>query len=90
MVTKYGIMVDPSKIVVIRDCARPTTFPTEVYRFLGFAGYYHNFVEGSLVYYGSFNQVGSEKSGFWVVGCMWEELLKSQRVVNFWSYLDFA
>ncbi|GJZ44262.1 reverse transcriptase domain-containing protein [Tanacetum coccineum] len=41
-----GIHVDPDKIESIKDWASPKT-PTEIRQFLGLAGYYRRFVEGS-------------------------------------------
>ena len=45
VVTKKGIMVDPAKVVVVHDWARPT-LPTEIQSFVGLAGYYRRSVEG--------------------------------------------
>lgn len=45
VVTKDGIMVDLTKILLIWDWARPTS-PTEIWSFIGLAGYYWHFVEG--------------------------------------------
>nr|GFC60766.1 putative reverse transcriptase domain-containing protein [Tanacetum cinerariifolium] len=42
-----GIHVDPAKIELIKDWASPKT-PTEIYQFLGLAGYYQRFIEGFL------------------------------------------
>nr|GEV19339.1 hypothetical protein [Tanacetum cinerariifolium] len=41
-----GIHVDPTKIESIKDWASPNT-PTEIHQFLGLAGYYRRFIEGS-------------------------------------------
>ncbi|GKD56659.1 putative reverse transcriptase domain-containing protein, partial [Tanacetum coccineum] len=40
-----GIHVDPAKIESIKDWPSPKT-PTEIYQFLGLAGYYRSFIEG--------------------------------------------
>nr|GEX83842.1 putative reverse transcriptase domain-containing protein [Tanacetum cinerariifolium] len=40
-----GIHVDPAKIESIKDWASPKTL-TEIYQFLGLAGYYQRFIEG--------------------------------------------
>ena len=40
-----GISVDPAKVAAVQDWPRPST-PTEIRSFLGFAGYYHRFVQG--------------------------------------------
>nr|GEW79503.1 putative reverse transcriptase domain-containing protein [Tanacetum cinerariifolium] len=40
-----GIHVDPAKIESIKDWASPKS-PTEIYQFLGLAGYYKRFIEG--------------------------------------------
>ncbi|KAI3731696.1 hypothetical protein L1987_62885 [Smallanthus sonchifolius] len=45
VVNEKGIHVDPSKIEAIKNWAAPTT-PTEVWQFLGLAGYYRRFIEG--------------------------------------------
>ena len=39
MVSKDGVMVDPSKIEAVKSWARPTNV-TEVRRFVGLASYY--------------------------------------------------
>nr|GEU76559.1 putative reverse transcriptase domain-containing protein [Tanacetum cinerariifolium] len=41
-----GIHVDPDKIESIKDWASPKT-PAEIHQFLGLAGYYRRFIEGS-------------------------------------------
>ncbi|GJZ65834.1 putative reverse transcriptase domain-containing protein [Tanacetum coccineum] len=41
-----GVHVDPAKIKAIKNWATPTT-PTEERQFLGLAGYYRRFIEGS-------------------------------------------
>ncbi|KAI3675982.1 hypothetical protein L1987_85578 [Smallanthus sonchifolius] len=45
VVNENGMHVDPSKIEAIKNWAAPTT-PTEVRKFLEFAGYYRRFIEG--------------------------------------------
>ena len=45
IVSKDGILVDPSKIEAVRNWPRPSNVP-EVRSFLGLAGYYRRFVEG--------------------------------------------
>ena len=40
-----GIAVDPSKVKDVLDWVPPTTV-TQIWRFLGLAGYYHHFIEG--------------------------------------------
>ena len=40
-----GVEVDPCKTEVVMNCLKSHT-PTEICSFLGFAGYYHSFVEG--------------------------------------------
>ncbi|GKC57696.1 putative reverse transcriptase domain-containing protein, partial [Tanacetum coccineum] len=45
VIDSEGIHVDPAKIVSIRDWESPKT-PTEIYKFLGLAGYYRRFIEG--------------------------------------------
>nr|GFC11114.1 putative reverse transcriptase domain-containing protein [Tanacetum cinerariifolium] len=42
---KLGIHVDPAKIESIKDWASSKT-PTEIYQFLGLAGYYRRFIKG--------------------------------------------
>ncbi|GJR96862.1 putative reverse transcriptase domain-containing protein [Tanacetum coccineum] len=44
---RFGVHVDPAKIEDIKSWAAPTT-PTEVRQFLGLAGYYKRFIEGSV------------------------------------------
>ncbi|XP_070014059.1 uncharacterized protein [Nicotiana sylvestris] len=45
VISEEGIMVDPQKIVTVKNCPRPTT-PMEIRSFLDLAGYYRKFVEG--------------------------------------------
>ncbi|GKD27290.1 hypothetical protein Tco_1233504, partial [Tanacetum coccineum] len=45
VVPAEGITMDPAKVEAITKWPRPT-FVTEVWSFLGLAGYYHRFVEG--------------------------------------------
>ena len=45
VVSKDGVMVDPSKIETIRNWVRPTNV-TEVRSFVGLASYYRRFVKG--------------------------------------------
>ncbi|GJT48403.1 putative reverse transcriptase domain-containing protein [Tanacetum coccineum] len=45
VIDSQGIHVDPSKIESIKDWASPKT-PTEIWQFLGLAGYYRRFIEG--------------------------------------------
>ncbi|KAL6223465.1 hypothetical protein ACLB2K_006852 [Fragaria x ananassa] len=45
VVSKEGILVDPSKVEAVLNWSRPTT-PTEIRSFLGLAGYYLRFIEG--------------------------------------------
>ncbi|XP_062094004.1 uncharacterized mitochondrial protein AtMg00860-like [Humulus lupulus] len=45
IVSKNGIELDPTKIEVVKDWPKPKS-STEVRSFLGFAGYYRQFVEG--------------------------------------------
>ena len=45
IVSKDGILVDPSKIEAVKNWPRPTSV-TEVCSFLGLASYYRRFVEG--------------------------------------------
>ena len=45
VISEEGISVDPSKVEVVVDWARPTNV-SEVRSFLGLVGYYRRFVEG--------------------------------------------
>ena len=45
VIFEVGISVDPSKVEVVVDWARPTNV-SEVRSFLGLVGYYRRFVEG--------------------------------------------
>ncbi|GJY93491.1 putative reverse transcriptase domain-containing protein [Tanacetum coccineum] len=45
LILSEGLHVDPAKIESIRDWASPKT-PTEIYQFLGLAGYCRRFIEG--------------------------------------------
>ena len=45
MVSKDGVMVDPTKIEAVKNWVRPINV-TEVRSFIGLAGYYHRFVKG--------------------------------------------
>ncbi|GJV22572.1 putative reverse transcriptase domain-containing protein [Tanacetum coccineum] len=47
VIDSQGIHVDPAKIESIKDWASPKT-PTEIWQFLGLAGYYQRFIEGFL------------------------------------------
>ncbi|KAF3647574.1 hypothetical protein FXO37_19869 [Capsicum annuum] len=44
VVTKKGIMIDPTKVAVVRDWFRPT-LPAEIQSFVGLARYYRCFIE---------------------------------------------
>ncbi|GJX70142.1 putative reverse transcriptase domain-containing protein [Tanacetum coccineum] len=44
VINRDGIHIDPSKIEVVKNWKAPRT-PSEVYLFLGLAGYYHRFIE---------------------------------------------
>ncbi|GJX41013.1 putative reverse transcriptase domain-containing protein [Tanacetum coccineum] len=45
VIDSQGIHVDPAKIKSIKDWASPKT-PTEIWQFLGIAGYYRRFIKG--------------------------------------------
>ncbi|XP_069145565.1 uncharacterized mitochondrial protein AtMg00860-like [Solanum lycopersicum] len=45
VVSKDGVMVDPSKVEAVKSWVRPTNV-TEVRSFVGLASYYHRFVKG--------------------------------------------
>ncbi|GKB53864.1 putative reverse transcriptase domain-containing protein [Tanacetum coccineum] len=45
VIDSKGIHVDPAKIESTKDWASPKS-PTEIYQFLGLAGYYRRFIEG--------------------------------------------
>ena len=45
VVSKDGVMVDPSKIEAVKSWVRPTNF-TEVRSFVGLGSYYRRFVKG--------------------------------------------
>ncbi|GKD36886.1 putative reverse transcriptase domain-containing protein, partial [Tanacetum coccineum] len=44
VIDSEGIHIDPAKIKSIKDCESSKT-PTEIYQFLGLAGYYRHFIE---------------------------------------------
>lgn len=48
MVSKDGIMVNPTKIEAIRDWDRPIS-PIEVRSFIGISSYYRHFVEAFTI-----------------------------------------
>ncbi|GJZ21883.1 putative reverse transcriptase domain-containing protein [Tanacetum coccineum] len=47
VIDSQGIYVDPAKIKSIKEWPSPKT-PTEIWQFLGLAGYYRRFIEGFL------------------------------------------
>nr|GFB88434.1 hypothetical protein [Tanacetum cinerariifolium] len=49
VIDSQGIHVDPAKIKSVKDWASPKS-PTEIRQFLGLAGYYRRFIEGSEDY----------------------------------------
>ena len=56
MVSKYGVMVDPSKVEAVKSWVRPSNV-TEVRRFVGLDSYYRRFVKG-------FSSVASQLRNF--------------------------
>ena len=69
MVSKDGVMVNPSKIEAVKNWERPTNV-TEVRSFVGLASYYRRFVKG-------FSSIASQLTNFtkqnvlfvWSDGC---------------------
>jgi hypothetical protein len=45
VITTNGVQMDPAKIHAIQDWAMPTTIP-EILSFLGFTGFYRQFIRG--------------------------------------------
>ena len=69
MVTKKGIMVDPTKVAVVRDWARPTS-PIEILSFVGLAGYDRCFVEGFCSIVAPLTKLTQKKISFqWSDAC---------------------
>ncbi|GKC91142.1 putative reverse transcriptase domain-containing protein, partial [Tanacetum coccineum] len=48
VVDSRGIHVDPTKIIVVKNWASPTT-PTKIRQLLGLAGYYRRFIEAPIL-----------------------------------------
>jgi hypothetical protein len=45
ILTAEGVVVDPEKVTAVANWKRPTSV-TEIWSFLGLAGYYRRFIEG--------------------------------------------
>ncbi|GJX64706.1 putative reverse transcriptase domain-containing protein, partial [Tanacetum coccineum] len=63
VINSKGIHVDPAKIESIKDWASPKTV-TEIYQFLGLAGYYRRFIEGFSTIAKSMTKLTQKKVNF--------------------------
>ncbi|CAN4099434.1 unnamed protein product [Withania somnifera] len=67
IVSKAGVLVDPTKIQAVHDWPRPTTI-YEIHGFIGLAGYYRRFVEGFSSIAAPLTRIDAEECFFSVVG----------------------
>ena len=80
VVSKDGVMVDPSKIKAVKSWVRPTNV-TEVRSFVGLASYYRRFVKG-------FSSVASKLTNLTKLPFVWsdeceESFHKTQELVDY-------
>ena len=69
MISKAGIFVDPSKVKIVVDWARPANV-SEIRSFLGLAGYYRRFVEGFSCIAAPLTQITCKNAKFvWTEEC---------------------
>nr|GEW53555.1 putative reverse transcriptase domain-containing protein [Tanacetum cinerariifolium] len=82
VIDSQGIHVDPAKIKSIKDWEFPKS-PTEIYQFLGLAGYYRRFIEGFSKIAKPMTKLTQKKVKFkWGLGVV---LMQREKVISYAS-----